>query len=239
MPFLILLLTTRCMGPLAWTTPPVYPLQHPQAAATELYGGARLGQPPYEDVDFLFDSPSNDVASERFYAAGYMGIAGQGRWFLYNITAWTARARYLFSDHRLYNNTAFHLQADLGASGQIGQGSRLEAGLGLGVGGEHLIERGNWGRVEEYERTTYRFPIPTASIFVGFRTALNDKTTLGFRSHLVGLGTGLTISLRYRGVQFFTATQVFPLLRSGETPSLANWTVGLMGFIPLGRKSGS
>ncbi|MDW8016091.1 MAG: hypothetical protein RMK19_08790 [Bacteroidia bacterium] len=182
------------------------------------------------------------MARERFYAAGHVGIVGQGQWFLYNITAWAATARYLIHNQR-ERHTALHLQGEVGIFGRISQRSRLEAGLGLGGGGEFLLRksygRSGPGQIGEYETTTSRFPIPTASIFVGFRTALNDKTTLGFRSHLVGLGTGFTISLRHRGVQFFTATQVLSLLRSGENPSLANWTVGLTGFIPLGQKSRS
>lgn len=221
------LLVGGCAVPIAWSTAPVSPLKHPQEEGFEFYGGLRAGQPTQED------------AVERFYASGFLGLLTQSKWVTYNLTAWGATGRYLF--RRTYSiqgydsvvpiqvrSMAFHLQSDLGLSAPVGEGVRIESGIGLGVG----VER--WRRSELYYLDKNVPDItPTFTAFLGGNIALGQRTAMGFRWHFIGAGTGLTVSVRHGHVQLFASTQPMPLASSASNSSYLNWTLGMIGFFPV------
>lgn len=214
--------------PVAWGTAPVTPLPHTHEEGLLFYGGGRIGLPTQDETADL---------ESRFLAGGHLGLVGQWNLFRMDLTASGNYARYAFrrwvdtvqSVRVGVRATAFHLQGNFALAPKIGDHLRLESGLGIGIGNE------TWrkdtllyipGEIGEPGRPVV---IPTFSAFLGLSgTLANGKTSLGWRWHFLGLGTGMTFAVRHGPVEAFVSTQLLPAL-SGMT----NGTAGLMVLLPL------
>ncbi|GIV22376.1 MAG: hypothetical protein KatS3mg025_0035 [Bacteroidia bacterium] len=150
-----------------------------------------------------------------------------------DLTASGSYARYTYADWvqggGVHTATAFHLQGNFALAPKIGEHLRLESGLGIGIGNETWRKDTLLSIPGEIGKTGKPMGIPTFSAFLGLSgTLANGKTSLGWRWHFAGLGTGMTFAVRHGPVEAFMATQGLPSL-SG----VPNGTAGLMVLLPI------
>lgn len=214
--------------PTAWGTTPPAPLFHAEERGSVLYGGIQGGQPTVLAAR---------TYNPYFYGRAHAGWANQWQVLRVGITTWGAygTGRHDYS-YGAWEETfiAGHLQGEIGAAPRIIPATmRLEFGLGIGAGTE-AIHQLTFDSVGTVIMDDIRAPaiVPTFSLYTGIVYSFSERSMLGFRWNLIGLGTGCTFAYRYNAFQIYTSTQPFPLILE-QNP---NWSIGIQGYLPLQRR---
>lgn len=217
---------SRCIGPMALTTAPVSPVNHVDDEGLTGFGGLRVGYP----------TALEDFSRPIIGVSGHIGLAGQWEYLSVEASGWPSFGRYfvplnVVDNEGFYLNTfGFQIQSSGALSPRLGNNFRLDLGATVGSGFE------SWFWDDRYTLDTSRFSIsggsgllfvPMLAPFLGFRATVAPDNTIGFRWHPIGLGTGMSLSYRYRSFQGSLGTQVFPLVGG-----VSNWTLALLYFFP-------
>lgn len=214
--------------PTAWGTAPPTPLFHAQEEGSTLYGGIQGGQPTIIAAR---------TYNPYFYGRAHAGWAGQWQVLRAGITTWGSygKGRLDYSDGAWEETfIAGHLHGEIGAAPRlIPDKMRLEFGLGAGAGTEfiHQLTFDSLGAVI-LDDTRAPALVPSLSLYTGVSYSLSERSTIGFRWNIIGLGTGCIFSYRYGYFQLYASTQPFPLILD-QNP---NWAVGIQGYLPLPKR---